>query len=449
MHIVRSYFRRAVIFGGALLLATAAPVDAQQPKPTDSFGVLKPTFQYETTVIAVPSFGKDASAPVEWDTMPRVIRRDLELSGFFQMPADQQAVNWLNRRDVSNSTVSYDKWGEMGAKHLLMADISVPSPGVLRARVLLHDIDSREMILNRNIDGRVGDVRGLAHKISDEVVKMVKFCDGIAQTRLIYINEPVPGIKEVAIMDSDGFNQKNLTHYNNICTTPAWGANGTEVYYTSYKGNRANIYGQMLSSGQSWTIAGYGGTNHSPSWSQAAGRIVMVLSKDGGSELYTSKRDGTDLRRLTKSEAIEASPVWSPDGRQIAYTSNEAGGVNIFIINADGSGKRRLTRVGSWNDAPSWSPDGQWIAFVSRQGGTNDIYVINQNGDANTARRLTMNQGNNESPSWAPNSRHLAFSSDRHGQWQIFMMLDDGSNQRTLTSSGRNIQPSWGPMPPQ
>ncbi|MBI5154361.1 PD40 domain-containing protein, partial [Candidatus Poribacteria bacterium] len=62
-------------------------------------------------------------------------------------------------------------------------------------------------------------------------------------------------------------------------------------------------------------------------------------------------------------------------------------------------------------------------------------------------RRMTMGQGHNESPCWAPNSRHLTFASNRSGGWHIYIMLDDGSNQRPLTASGRNTQPDWGPFP--
>jgi len=39
------------------------------------------------------------------------------------------------------------------------------------------------------------------------------------------------------------------------------------------------------------------------------------------------------------------------------------------------------------------------------------------------------------------------FSSNRAGSWQIYMMLDDGSNQQQLTTGGNNTQPAWGPAP--
>lgn len=429
-----------------LLLLIAVPLSAQNTAD-ESLGVIKPTPMYERSVIAVPQFGKDDSAPVEFGTLARIVRRDLELTGLFELVQDQRAVNNLNLVDVRNQTVQFDKWNEMGAEFYLMANISQPEPGVLRSYTLLYEIPSRKRIISRNIDGSPQDVRALAHKITDEVVRYTKFMDGFAQSRVLFINEQIPGVKEVCMMDSDGFNLRPLTSFGNICTTPSWGANGTEVYYTSYHGNRANIYGQQLGSNSRWTIAAYGGTNHSPDWNQANKRLVMVLSKDGGSELYSCKRDGTDLQRLTRTKANEGSPCWSPDGSKIAFASDEGNGVQLYVMNADGTARRRLTPKGTWNDAPAWSPDGSRIAFVSRINQVNDIYVIDADGSPDSLRRLTMDQGDNESPAWAPNSRHLAFSSDRSGRWQVYLMLDDGSNQTALTTTGRNTQPAWSPIP--
>jgi TolB protein len=429
---------------------TALPLLAVAQEPADapnSLGTVKPQITTSQSVIAVVQFGVDPSVGLQIDTMPRVIRRDLELTGFFKMPADQRAVNSLNMFDVAQSTVNFAEWEKLGVEHYLMGSISMPSPGVLDVRVILYDIASQKAVINRNIKGDAADPRMLAHRISDEVVRFTKFTDGFAQTQFLFVTEQVPGIREVGTVDSDGFNQRALTQYQSLCTTPIWGANGTEIYYTSYHGKQAHIYGQLLRTGQTWKIAGYGGTNHSPDWNASRGRLLMVLSKDGNSEIYSSSRDGQGLQRITQTATTEGSPCWSPDGSKILYVTNEAQGAHIYVANADGSGKRKLTNRGSWNDAPAWSPDGERIAFVSRNSGKNDIFIIDADGNGDSVRRLTMNQGNNESPTWAPNSRHLAFSSDRSGSWQIYLMLDDGSSQNQITTSGRNTQPDWGPAP--
>ena len=427
------------------LLACAVKAPAQD---TVDLGVIKPRAFHSKSTIMVAPFNVEDNVGVNIETLPRVIRRDLELTGFFKFPADTVEANRQNLRDGRGGSVDFAAWQAMGVEQYLMGRVARQGDS-MTVRVLLYDIANRSLIFERRFTDLASEERRLAHRISDEVVLYVKGSQGFAQTKLLFINEQVRGVKEVAVVDSDGFNPRALTRFGSICASPEWGARGTEFYYGTYAGNRARILGQQLSSGAQWVIAAYGGTNHSPSWNESTGRLLMVLSKDGNSEIYTANREGGALRRLTTTKAPEGSAVWSPDGSRIAFASDEAGGVQIFLMNADGSGRKRLTPKGSWNDAPAWSPDGSKIAFVSRSGGRSDIYVYDfEAPEAQRFRRLTQNQGDNASPTWAPGSEHIAFASNRTGQWQIYLMLDDGTNQQQITTIGQNRQPDWGPVPP-
>lgn len=433
---LRSFF---ILLLFAVLLVPASPAPAQ------SLGEVTPRPGVVPTTIYVAPFNIDAGVAMDIEVLPRIIRRDLELSGFFIGPPKPREASVLYSRQTTQS-IDFDGWKSIGVQHYVMGRVMM-NEGRLRVRAILYDIDSRQLIFERFFENTRENERALAHRVSDEIVKFAKGVDGIAQTRLLYVTEQVPSVKEVALMDADGFNPRKLTSYGKLTAGPVWGANGTEFYFTSFHGNRGNIYGMQINSGSTWEIAAYGGTNHSPAWSPSLRRLAMVLSRDGNSEIYTSTRDGSGLNRLTETPLTEGSPTWSPDGSKVVFVSNTEGGVHLFLMNADGSGRRRLTTRGSWNDAPSWSPDGSRIAFVSRIGGVNDIFTMDAAGTPASYRRLTQNQGQNESPAWAPNSRHLTFSSNRSGQWQVYIMLDDGSNQRALTTTGRNTQPDWSPQP--
>ncbi len=430
----------------ALSLLAAAPLHAQDAG-SSSLGKIKPYASYIQSTIMVAPFNIEQGADTTFETIPRIIRRDLELTGLFKMPADQRLANAQNLTDGRGGGVDFNAWRRLGVDHYLMGRV-MREGGNLRVRVLLYDIGSGRLIFERYFTDSVENERRLAHRISDEATLAISQIEGVAQTSILFINEETPGTKEVALMDWDGYNPRRLTKYGSICSSPEWGANGTEIYYGSYKGNRGNVYGMQLTSGQAWTIAAYGGTSHSPSWSQAARRMALVLSRDGNSEIYTCARDGTSLARVTQTPATEGSPSFSPDGKRIAFVSNEGGGVHIYVMNADGSGRTRVTPKGSWNDAPSWSPDGRRIVFTSRIGGVADIYIADLSTNPPEFRRLTQGQGQNGSPCFAPNGRHIVFASKRSGQWQIYLMLDDGTNQRALTTTGRNTSPSWSPQPP-
>jgi TolB protein len=446
MNLLRRSIGPLVALALAVAVPSALPAFQGAQQQQNLKGVVRPSDTYDKTTIAVVRFNVEPGVRLTIDELPRIIRRDLELTGLFANFERQEEANRQNLKD-GRAAIDFSWWADNRVDHYVMGRVAMTPEGRLRVRGLLYDIGSRKLIFDRWFEDSPENFRRLAHRVSDEIVKFTKGIDGVAQTQILLVHERVRGVKELAVMDADGFNLRPLTNFGSIISTPEWGYGGTEAYFTSYHRNRAGVYLMQLLSGKMFEVAGYGGTNHSPAWSPAGNRLAMVLSRDGNSEIYTSARDGTDLRRLTTTRFTEGSPAWSPDGKRLAFSTNEAGGVHIFTMNADGSDRRRVSTTGSWNDAVSWSPTGDRLVYVSRIGGVNEIMLADISSGTPVLRQLTKGQGNNESPVWAPNGVHIAFASNRSGQWQIYMMLDDGSNQRPLTTTGNNTQPSWGPLP--
>src|SRR5262249_55638014 len=107
---------------------------------------------------------------------------------------------------------------------------------------------------------------------------------------------------------------------------------------------------------------------------------------------------------------------------------------------------QRVTDTG-YAVSPAWSPNGQFLAFSWTRTygpgapGHQDIYIM----DAASKQwvQLTHDAGSNDFPSWSPDGRHIIFQSTRTGTPQIWTMLADGTQQRQLTTAGRNEQPNW------
>jgi Tol biopolymer transport system component/DNA-binding winged helix-turn-helix (wHTH) protein len=105
-------------------------------------------------------------------------------------------------------------------------------------------------------------------------------------------------------------------------------------------------------------------TGHDPAWSPDGTQIVFVR----GQNLYSVRRDGTQLRQLAHIEGYPHAPAWSPDGETIRFTVDlgEYGTPSIWQISADGNGAHPLLPGGtppSNQSAGNWTADGKYFLF--------------------------------------------------------------------------------------
>jgi TolB protein len=422
--------------------AAAAALGGDQPI------IIKRTTR-EASRIAVPTFDAPPSgATLKQNNFHEIIYNDLEMTGYFQRGKNQAFIEETHQRDVKTGNVDFAEWKRLDSDFLLAGKCEITGE-TITATCILYYVSTGRRIFGKQFVNTVDQQRLLAHRISDEIFDYLSGGEkGIATTKILYVssNDVRRQIREVWAMDADGENARQLTNDSSLAATPCWGANATEVYYTSYRDYNPDLCGIYLKGGLSWFISRYPGLNVSPSWSQTRQRIALTLGKDGNSEVYLMDRDGKNLKRLTFSRAIDSSPQWSPSGDDIAFTSDElgTGSPQIYIMDAEGGNRRRISNVGSsYCDGAAWSPKGDKIAFTARVNGQFEIYVCEV--DGSNAKRLTSGQGNNEDPSWAPNGLMLTFTSDRTGSSHVYVMCNDGTNQRQLTKRGYNISPAWSP----
>ena len=115
-----------------------------------------------------------------------------------------------------------------------------------------------------------------------------------------------------------------------------------------------------------------------------------------GAELYTSKPDGSDVKRLTTNAVYDAEASISPDGKWIVFTRHTDGKLDLWRMKSDGSDQRQITKTDEAQEGGSfYLPDSETIIYrawnkadQAQRGRPMTIYTIKHdgNGDADNDR---------------------------------------------------------------
>ncbi len=290
--------------------------------------------------------------------------------------------------------------------------------------------------------------RTIAHRFADEIIfRLGGGLQGIAESKLYFVSDRT-GHKEIWGMDYDGANQHQITNLGTITLGPKASPDGSRLAFSAETRGSWQIRMYSLDLKRLVAFPTFVGTNTSPAWSPDGLQIAFSSSRSGDPEIYVADSStGTGLKRLTANNGVDVSPCFNPKtGAQIAWVSGRTGLPRIYTMASDGTNVQQLISDG-YAVSPTWSPNGQFLAFswFRHYGpgapGAEDIYLM----DIASRQwvQLTHDGGRNDFPSWSPDGRHIVFQSDRSGSTQIWSMLADGTQQRQLTTAGRNSQPDW------
>jgi TolB protein len=289
--------------------------------------------------------------------------------------------------------------------------------------------------------------RKVAHEFAADIL-MLLGGKSLFGSHIVFISNRTSGRnKEVWMMDPDGSNQRQITHFNSLSIEPAISPDGTKIAFTTYARGNPGIF--IFSVDPVRQLPFYNqvaSVNETPEFTPDGKQILYSSSASGTAQIYIANLDGSGLRRISSSSAIEVEPKVNPKtGTDIAFVSGRSGPQQLYRMNIDGGDVERLTNGEGEASNPSWNPDGQKLAFSWTRGyATGNFNIFWMDVATRNYVQLTHSEGRNENPSWAPDGVHIVFMSNRSGTYQIYSMLADGSQVKQLTTQGNNWSPVWG-----
>jgi len=203
------------------------------------------------------------------------------------------------------------------------------------------------------------------------------------------------------------------------------------------------------------------------------------------SDLWMTRADGGETRRLTTSDENETTPRWSPDGRTLAFLSKRQGAkaAQVWFLPAGGGESEKITDVKAGVSGLEWSPDGHKLLLLIADPGPDPdsasrhpkpvvvdrvVFKHDEQGYLDSLRthlwlydigsrqltQVTRGDADDESPAWSPGGRAIAFIStrepgaDRTSNSDVYVVeARAGAEPRRLTAfAGADEGPvSWSP----
>jgi TolB protein len=385
--------------------------------------------------VAIVPFQQSGSSA---DNISNIIAADLKRSGLFRV----LETGGVASRPPDIMQIKYAEWAALQAQAMAVGVVEALPSNRLKVTFQLADVLKQTQLTGMQYNIAPNQLRATAHKIADVIYEKLTGETGIFASRIAYINK-ANGYYALRVADADGENPLTMVSSKEPIISPAWSPDGSKIAYVSFEKKKPIIFIQSLS-GQRSILANFKGNNSAPAWSPDGSKLAIVLTYGANSQVYTINADGSGLKQITKSSAIDTEPTWSSDAKWVYFSSDRGGRPQIYKVPSGGGDAQRVTFEGAYNVSPRFSPDGKSLAMIRNDGGKFRVALQ----DLSSGQVQLLSEGSqDESPSFAPNSRMLLYATRAGGHGALAAVSADGRVKQRLNESGGDIrEPAWGPL---
>lgn len=393
--------------------------------------------------IAIVPFSGQANLP---QNISEIMTADLSNSGRFKV----YDANALQEIPNEASKVSANYFRSIGTDNVVVGNLA--SLGANRYQLNFQLLDAMSsparVLMNKRFIVSSGELRALAHHLSDLVYEAITGTRGIFSTKMAYVlvqrngNAPARYVLEIA--DQDGYNPRSILYSAQPIMSPTWSPDGRQIAYVSFENKTSAIFLHDVATGGRRLLSAFPGINGAPAWSPDGKKLALVLSRSGSPNIYIMNVDGSGLTQITRDFYINTEPSFSPDGKSLLFTSNRSGGPQIFQVNLASKAISRLSYEGDYNARASYTADGKFVTMIHRVSNNYNIAMLDL--DTGIMKVLNGMIGDSSSPSLAPNGSMILYDTVYGGRNVLAMVSSDGRIQLRLPSrNGEAQDPAWSP----
>ncbi len=197
----------------------------------------------------------------------------------------------------------------------------------------------------------------------------------------------------------DGKHIKNLTHTKGYDAEGSYSPDGKWIAFAS---NRAAYDGSM----------------------SEEQKKHFALDPSYMMDLYIMRADGSQVKRLTKTNGYDGGPFFSPDGKSLTFRrfSEDGHNAEVFTMNVDGTDEKQITHLKAMSWAPFYHPSGDYLIFTTnKQGFSNfELYIVDVKGEHEPVRATDL-PGFDGLPVFSPDGNTLVWAhTNEKNETQLF-----------------------------
>lgn len=180
------------------------------------------------------------------------------------------------------------------------------------------------------------------------------------------------GTPSIYVMNADGSRVRRLTTGPKSDAMPDWSPDGKWVVFTRTfpKQRQSDILRVRVADGVTRRVTRTPARELRPAWSPD-GKLIAFTKLLDAKERYgiaVIRPEGYGTRWLTRNPRsraglVDEAPTWSPGGTHVAFAREATQRTSdLYTVRRDGTGVRRLTSAGGSAQMPSWGADGRILA---------------------------------------------------------------------------------------
>lgn len=333
---------------------------------------------------------------------------------------------------------------------------------------LMFDARQQKMVYKNESIIKIDDYRRVGHQVADDIYQQIVKTPSIFNSKIFFVSDRDKSnkryMKELYMMDFDGYNPVRLTHHNGLVISPAISPDGQKVIYSFIEEQRKDInrnvdlYMLNLQTKKTEKISSKIGINSGAIFFPDGENIALTLSHTGAPQVYMMNLKTKVTKPIITSGGINVDPSVSLDGKIMTFLSDRPskgpGGETIhrpMIYKMDPTEAEKdvqqLSFVGRFHATPRLSPDGKEVVFASWVDQRFDLYRIDINGS--NIVRLTKDFGSNENPAFSNDGQFIIFSNQRvfsqkSASFQLLIMDREGEVLANVSQNlGNCFSPRW------